>query len=417
MLTRRAFLSSSGIALVATGLGGVPSFLTRAACAAPGPAYGARRKVLVCVFQRGAMDGLAAVQPLSSPFLERLRPGLALSHRGENALLALGQDMGLHPAMAPLAPLYREGVLGVVHGAGSVVPTRSHFDAQDFMETGVAEKHERSSGWLNRASGALGHEAPQTPFRAVALTPTLPLSLQGDAPALAIADLDRFGVAARGARGLDAAGQGLEALYAQTARDVLGSASREGFDAVRALESARLGTLKASGVEYPRSPLGRSLSQIAQLVKADLGLEIAFAESGGWDTHARQGGLTGGFARRAGDLAASVAAFWQDLGPHQAEVTVLTMTEFGRTVAQNGSGGTDHGRGSCLFVLGGEVEGGTIHGTLPTSLDPDALEDGRDLPVTTDFRAVFAGVAGAHLGLERPGDLFPGWSGSPFRVM
>ena len=416
MITRRAFLSSTGLALAATGLGGVPAFLARAAQAAPGPTGGARRKTLVCVFQRGAMDGLAAVQPLADPFLERLRPRLASPRRGDGALIELGQDLGLHPAMEPLARLYREGQVGIVHGVGSVVATRSHFDAQDFMETGIEGKRRERSGWLNRASGELGHEAPVTPFRAVALTPTMPVSLQGDAPALAIASLDSFGVAAPGMTGVDAAGQGLEALYAQTARDVLGSASREGFEAVRMLEDARLGTLQKTSVEYPRGPLARSLAQIAQLIKSDVGLEIAFAESGGWDTHAQQGAGTGAFARRANELAGSLAAFWEDLGPRQSDVVVMTMTEFGRTVAQNGSGGTDHGRGSCLFVLGGEVQGGQVHGTLP-NLDPDALEDGRDLPVTTDFRSVFAGVAGQHLGIADPASLFPEWDGQPLALL
>ncbi|MEM1056880.1 MAG: DUF1501 domain-containing protein [Bacteroidota bacterium] len=416
MFSRRAFLKSSSLALAAAGVGGVPTFLARAAQAAPALGPHARRKTLVCVFQRGAMDGLAAIQPLDDPFLQRLRPRLASPRRGDDALIDIGQDFGMHPALSPLADLYREGQMGIVHGVGSPVVTRSHFDAQDFMETGMRDERRTRSGWLNRASGMLGHEAPVTPFRAVAITPALPVALQGDAPALAIAKLDDFGVVSPGMAGLDAAGQGLEALYAQTARDVLGDASRQGFEAVRLLEDARLNKLEPSSVEYPRSPLGRSLSQIAQLVKSDVGLEIAFAESGGWDTHAQQGSTGGAFARRVGDLAGSLAAFWEDLGTHRDDVVLMTMTEFGRTVAQNGSGGTDHGRGSCLFVLGNDVKGATVHGTIPT-LDPDALEDGRDLPVTTDFRDVFAGLAGQHLGIADPRSLFPGWTGDPMSLL
>ncbi|HIG76255.1 MAG TPA: DUF1501 domain-containing protein, partial [Bacteroidetes bacterium] len=411
-----AFRKSSGLALAASGLGGVPTFLARAAQATPVRGPHARRKTLVCVFQRGAMDGLAAVQPLNDPFLQRLRPRLAVDRRGDDALIDLGNDFGMHPALAPLASLYREGLLGVVHGVGSPIVTRSHFDAQDFMETGLRDERRTRSGWLNRASGMLGHEAPVTPFRAVAITPALPVALQGDAPALAIAKLDDFGVVSPGMTGLDAAGQGLEALYAQTARDVLGDASRQGFEAVRLLEDARLNKLQPSSVEYPRTPLARSLSQIAQLVKAEVGLEIAFAESGGWETHAQQGSTSGGFARRGRDLAGSLAAFWEDLGPYQDDVVLMTMTEFGRTVAQNGSGGTDHGRGSCLFVIGHDVKGAEVHGSIPT-LDPDALEDGRDLPVTTDFRRVFAGLAGDHLGIENPHALFPDWDGPTFSLL
>jgi uncharacterized protein (DUF1501 family) len=411
MLSRRAFLSSGGLALLATGVGGVPSFLTRAASATPSDLF-RRRKVLVTVFQRGAMDGLAAVQPLSDPHLARLRPTLALDPRRQ--LVDLDGRVGLHPALSPFADLYREGRLGVVHGVGSPVATRSHFDAQDFMETGRPGDKRADTGWLNRATGLLGHE-PATPFQAVALTPALPLSLRGEAPALAVAKLEDFGVLASGA--LAATGESLEALYAETAGDLLSDAGREGLDAARLLEEARLDRYRPeNGAEYPRSELGESLRQIAQLIKADVGLEVAFAEAGGWDTHARQGSDTGSFARRAADLARSVAAFWTDLERYQDDVVVLTMTEFGRTVAENGTGGTDHGRASAMFVLGNAVRGGEVHGR-PLVLDPDALEDGRDLPVTTDFRALFAGVAGPHLGIATGDALFPGWSGQPIEIV
>ncbi|WP_420454188.1 DUF1501 domain-containing protein [Rubrivirga sp.] len=410
MMTRRAFVTSSGLALVAAGVGGVPSFLARAAQAAP--AGLGRKKVLVTIFQRGAMDGLAAVQPLADPMLARLRPTLAL---GARQLVDLDVQYGLHPSLGPLARYFTEGRLGIVHGAGSPVPTRSHFDAQDFMETGQPGDKRADTGWLNRATGLLGHEP--TPFQAVALTPALPLSLRGDAPALAVARLEDFGVAGPGMTGRSAAGETLEALYAQTAGDLLSDAGREGLDAARLLDDARLDQYTPeNGAVYPRSELGESLRQIAQLVKADVGLEVAFAETGGWDTHARQGGDAGSFARRADDLAQSVAAFWTDLERHHDDVVVLTMTEFGRTVAENGTGGTDHGRASAMFVLGNDVRGGEVHG-VPLVLDPDALEDGRDLPVTTDFRSLFAGVAGGHLGVPTGATLFPGWSGQPLDLI
>ena len=412
MITRRAFLSSGGIALVAAGVGGVPSFLARAARATPAGPF-RRRKVLVTIFQRGAMDGLAAVQPLSDPMLGRLRPTLAL---GARDLVDLDGRYGLHPSLSPLAPYFREGRLGVVHGAGSPVPTRSHFDAQDFMETGRPGDKRADTGWLNRATGLLGHE-PATPFQAVALTPALPLSLRGEEPALAVANLEDFGVISPGALAAAQAGETLEALYAQTAGDLLSDAGREGLDAARLVEEARLDQYTPeNGAEYPRSELGESLRQIAQLIKADVGLEIAFAETGGWDTHARQGAERGSFPARAADLAASIAAFWTDLEAYHDDVVVLTMTEFGRTVAENGTGGTDHGRGSAMFVLGNGVRGGEVHGQ-PLVLDPDALEDGRDLPVTTDFRALFAGVAGPHLGIRTGEALFPGWAGRPLDLV
>lgn len=172
----------------------------------------------------------------------------------------------------------------------------------------------------------------------------------------------------------------------------------------------------AGAALYPRSPLGDALRQVAQLIKTRVGLEIAFAESGGWDTHVAQGNVQGSFANRARDLAQAVAAFWVDVQDHREDVVLMTMTEFGRTVRENGSGGTDHGRGSCMFVLGQRVRGGRVHGTVP-ELARENLEEGRDLPVTTDFRAVFSEVAGKHLQLSDTAGLFPGWTGRPPGIM
>lgn len=410
-LDRRVFLKAGGLALFSLGIG--PSFLQRTALAAPEPGAYRRRKVLVTIFQRGAMDGLMAVPPLRElNALQRYRPRLAMNAgrgAGDDALLDLGVDFGLHPAFEPLLPLWQDQRLGIIHAVGSPDTTRSHFDAQDYMETATPGRKGTSSGWLNRVSGLLGHDA--TPFRSVALTSALPRSLYGSEPAIAVTDLADFRVDLPGARrATQAADQGFEVLYQQTSQNLLRDTAGDTFDAVDALEQANLRSYRpAPGARYPRSPLGNSLRQIAMLIKADLGLEIAFAESGGWDTHVQQGTTTGSFARRARDLADSVAAFWTDLGTHQDDVLVLTMTEFGRTVRENGSGGTDHGHGSCLFVLGNQVDGGKVHGYLP-SLDESALYEGRDLPVTTDFRAVFSGAT-RHLGVAEDAVVFPGWSG------
>lgn len=401
MISRRAFLKSSGLSVVAFGVGGVPTFVNRAAAQAV--RAGGGRKVLVGLFQRGAMDGLAAVQPLADADLLRLRPGLALPARD---LIDLGHGLGLHPAFRPLEDLYRDERLAVVHGVGSPVATRSHFDAQDFMELGTPGRRDTPTGWLARASGQLGHEAA-TPFQSVALTQALPRSLAGS-PALAIADLDRFAVSdARAATASD----GLEALYRQATGTPLAEAGREAYEAADILERVRREVPHGAG--YPPSTLGRSLEQIARLIRADVGLEVAFAETSGWDTHV---GQAGSFARQAGDLARSVRAFFDDLGPLGSDVVLMTMTEFGRTVATNGSGGTDHGRASAMFVAGEAVRGGRVIGQTGP-LSPDALADGRDLPVTTDFRALFAGVAGGHLGLRDPAALFPGWTGTPLDLI
>lgn len=412
MLTRRVFLKGGGLTLLAFGAG--PTFLHRAAlAAAPRPSRG-RRKVLVTIFQRGAMDGLMAVSPVSDAALRGYRPRLGMSatrDAKEALLLDLGVGFALHPGFADLQTLWRDRRLAIVHAVGSPDPTRSHFDAQDFMETGTPGRKGTPSGWLNRASGLLGHDA--TPFRAVAMTPALPRSLYGDAAALAVTNLADFKVRLPGAeRVAQSSSGGFESLYEQTSQSLLRSSGAEAFDAIHMISEANLASYRpAAGADYPRSPLGLALRQIAQLVKADVGLEVAFAESGGWDTHVQQGTANGTFARRAKDLGQSIAAFWIDLGARQDDVVLMTMTEFGRTVRENGSGGTDHGHGSCLFVLGNPVDGGKVHGRLE-SLSPDALYEGRDLPVTTDFRAVFAGVAGEHLGIHDDQAMFPGWTGS-----
>jgi uncharacterized protein (DUF1501 family) len=325
---------------------------------------------------------------------------------GGDSLLDTGAGFGLHPAFAPLLPLFREGRLAVVHAVGSPDPTRSHFDAQDYLETGTPGRKGTSSGWLNRAVGLLGHEG--SPLRAMALTAALPRSLYGEEPAVAVADLADFRLRAPAAA---SASQGFEALYRQASQDLLRDAGEETFEAAGLLAASEVARYRpAAGAVYPPSPLGQALRQIAFLVKAGVGLEVAFAESAGWDTHVQQGAAAGSFARRAADLAQSIAAFWTDLGTHQDDVLLATMTEFGRTVRENGSGGTDHGHGSCLFALGNRVRGGKVHGPFP-GLDPEALYEGRDLPVATDFRAVLCELAGKHLGIARDGDLFPGWTG------
>jgi uncharacterized protein (DUF1501 family) len=422
--SRRGFLKGgAALALYSVALGGTPLFLSRTAKAsevngALSP-FPRRRKTLVCLFQRGAMDGLAAVQPLEDRYLAAARPDFVLSAaRGDDALLEMDGRFGLHPALAPLAPYFREGRLALVHGVGSPNATRSHFDAQDYMESGTPGRKGTPSGWLNRAVGLLGHEG--TPFQAVATTPALPRSLYGDSYALAVEHLEDLKVRGAASTSVAAGASGFEALYRETSQALIQDAGGSSLDATRILEEAAVASIRpADGVRYPGTPLGTSLRQIAQLIKGGVGLEVAFAEQGGWDTHARQGGALGRFGQfyqRAYELARCIDAFWRDLGPMQQDVVLMTMTEFGRTVEQNGAGGTDHGRGSALFVLGDDVAGGEVYGSVPT-LAPENLEDGRDLPVTTDFRSVFAGVAGAHLGLNDDAALFPGWTGERLELL
>jgi uncharacterized protein (DUF1501 family) len=416
MLSRRVFLKSGALTLFSLGAG--PQFLDRLALAAPTP--GPRPKVLVSIFLRGAMDGLMAVPPLEDPDFLQFRPRLAMSaaRAGGAQVYDLDGRFGLHPAFAPLLPLWADGRLAIVHAVGSPNPTRSHFDAQDYMEMGTPWRRGTPSGWLNRLAAVAG--PPPSPFRAVSLTATVPRSLVGDEPALAVSDLDRLRLTLPWeAETVDTLGFDLEKLYREEASGLLDRRSREMFAALRAISSEDLTRyrLQRAKLYPPRNDLAQSLMQIAYLIKADLGLRIACTETAGWDTHVGQGTVSGPFATRAGELGEAIAAFWADLEPYQDDVVVLTMTEFGRTVRENGSNGTDHGHGSCLFVLGNQVDGGKVYGEFPERLDPELLFEGRDLPVTTDFRAVFSEVAGKLFDVDDDETIFPGWTGSRLPVL
>jgi uncharacterized protein (DUF1501 family) len=414
VVSRRGFLKSSGIALFGVGLmGGIPSFMAEAAASDKRGRLYKRKRVLVCIFQRGAMDGLMAVTPFEDSYLKAARPNLFVG----DGLIDLDGRWGLHPGLKEFEPLFREGRLGIVHGIGSPNNTRSHFDAQDYMESGTPFNKGTASGWLNRAVGLLGHDA-LTPFAAVSLTSALPRSLYGDNPSVAIGNLQDFAIQLKGNPAVTAEAVGAyENMYDKTSTGLLQQTGKESFEAMKMLQASDIRNYQpANGAVYPNSPLGGSMRQIAQLIKMDVGLEVAFTESGGWDTHFNQGTDNGTFARSVTDLSSSMAAFWKDVEAYQDDVTVMTMTEFGRTVHQNGTGGTDHGRASCNFILGNQVAGGKVYGDVK-ALAVENLEDGRDLPVTTDFRSVFSAVADAHLQLANDRVLFPDWNGAKMGVM
>ena len=419
-MERRAFVKSGALALVTMGLS--PSFLRRTAFAQE-LAHGAARlagkgKVLVCLFQRGAADALNVVVPFGDRSYYALRPNIAVPEPGRpNGALDLDGFYALHPALAPLKPLWDRGLLAPIHAVGSPSATRSHFDAQDYMETGTPDVKGTRDGWLNRylalqgtcEAGCATHpKARVSPFRAIAMTAQTPRVLDGPAPTVAMNSLEEFSIRASGAD----AERRLEALYTTGSADLVHGAGAEMFEAMRVLRAADPQRYAAAnGAQYPNSQFGQRLRQIAQLIKAGVGLEVAFADVGGWDTHVNQGGATGQLANRLGDLARSMAAFVTDLGDRMEDVVILTMSEFGRTARQNGTGGTDHGHAGCMFAIGGAVRGGKVHGRWP-GLAPELLHEGRDLALTTDFRAVFAEVAGKHLGAERLDRLFPGYQTS-----
>lgn len=420
MVSRRGFVKAGGLALFGISLGGIPGFLAEAVAGIQPVGLFKRRKIMVCIFQRGAMDGLMAVTPFTDTFLRDARPTLfmnAAKTAGSKSLIDLDGRFGLHPSMQSFERMYKEKRLAIVHGIGSPNNTRSHFDAQDFMESGTPFRKGTESGWLNRAVGLLGHEAA-TPFQGVSLTSSLPRSFYGSHPSVAINNLQDFKIQTRGsADGANLVANSFEDLYDQTSSSLLKNTGKDSFEAIKMLRKTDTRNYKpANNALYPNSALGNSLKQIAQLIKMDVGLEVAFSESGGWDTHFNQGTDTGIFARNVKDLSESITAFWTDMEVYQDDLTVMTMTEFGRTVKQNGTGGTDHGRASCNFILGNAVNGGLVHG-LVKPLAPENLEDGRDLAVTTDFRSVFSEVADRHLNINNDKILFPEWNGKHIGVM
>ena len=402
MIGRRVFLKNGGLALVS--LGFAPEFLARTVAAA----QPARRRVLVTIFQRGAVDGLNMIVPFGERDYYASRPSIAIARPGgPESAIDLDGFFGLHPRLGQLKPLFDAGQLAVVHACGSPDGTRSHFDAQDYMETGTPGVKSTPDGWLNRYLHAREHES-QTPFRAVALASQLPRSLQGLAPALAIGQIDRFGI--RAGASTDMVQTSFESEYAAAADRVLHSTGREAFDAIRMLREADpTRYAPANGAEYPRSAYGDALKQIAQLVKADVGLEVAFAESGNWDHHVNEGAAVGQLAARLDDFGRGIAALVRDLGDRMQDVVILTMSEFGRAVAENGNRGTDHGHGNAMLVVGGGVRGGKVYGRWP-GLAREQRYEGRDLAVTTDFRAVFGEVVRGHLALTDTRAVFPGFT-------
>src|SRR4051812_1215086 len=351
MVSRRLFIKGSGLAMF--GVGAAPMWLARAA---DRPL--SRKKVLVAVFQRGAVDGLNVVIPFGEKHYYSLRPTIAIPapKAGIESAIDLDGFFGLHPALAPLKPIYDANKLAIVHACGSHDPTRSHFDAQDYMESGTPGVKSTTDGWLNRVLKAERRPdaSPSSPLRAVALGPQLPRTLQGTAPALAMTDVNRFGV--HGGAGTQAS---FEAEYAAAADRVLQRTGQDAFDAMRQLDAAAPGRYQpANGAAYPRSAYGQALKQIAQLAKADVGLEVAFAESTQWDHHANEGAANGQLANRLDDFAQGIAALATDLGSRMQDVVILTMSEFGRAVAENGNRGTDHGHANAMFIVGGAVQGG-----------------------------------------------------------
>jgi uncharacterized protein (DUF1501 family) len=395
MVGRRVFLTQSGLAAI--GLSMVPGFLCRSVVAA---AQTARPKTLVVVFQRGGADGLNMVVPFGEKAYYSYRPTIAVPRPGQGAEAALDLDgfFGLNPALRPLAPLYKAGQLAIVNAVGSPdTGNRSHFEAQDIMESAAPGNKGISSGWLNRfLQGAPDPKA--TPLRAASIGEALPKALRGPAAAVNIGRLDEFKLAG---------GALYESMYSRESNALLTGAAHDMFSAIELLQKVEPSKYQPTeGVNYgpPNDGFGQALRQIAQLIKANVGLQVAFIDvRGEWDTHqgqeVRMTPLLQSFGR-------GLAAFARDLGDRMEDVVVLTMSEFGRTARENGNAGTDHGHANVMFAIGGPIKGGKVYGKWP-GLERELLNEDRDLALTTDFRDVFAEVLVRHLQCKTTDKIFP----------
>jgi len=407
MSSRRLFLKNSALAMF--GVGAAPGWLARAAYAQQAPA--ARKKILITIFQRGAVDGLNMVIPHAEPAYYALRPTIAIPRPDgtESAAIDLDGRFGLHPALRRLKGLWDQRQFAIVEAVGSPDPTRSHFDAQDYMESGTPGLKATPDGWLNRA---LTRRIQPAPLRAVSLSPDVPRTLRGRNEVIAIGSINDFQMK-------DAqAAAAFESMYGNTADKVLNGTARETFEAMGILQSIqKTAYTPANNAKYPNGRLGQSLQQIARLIKADVGLEVAFADVGGWDTHVNETAAqphTGQLANLLRDFGDALAAFSQDMGDRMADITLVTMSEFGRTVRENGDRGTDHGHANVMFVLGGAVRGGKVYGDWP-GLEREQLYEGRDLNVTTDFRSVLAELVAKQMGNREIASVFPGFNGARSR--
>jgi uncharacterized protein (DUF1501 family) len=406
-MNRRIFLKSSAMAMF--GVGSTPVWLSRTLYAQDAPSP--RKKILVAIFQRGAVDGLNVVVPHGEKRYYDLRPTIAVPRPDGSPDSAIDLDgfFGLHPSLKSLKPIYDSGQLAVVHAVGSPDPTRSHFDAQDYMESGTPGRKATSDGWLNRA---LTPEQRESPVRAVSFTADLPRTLRGHNDAVAIANLRDFQV--RDPQGA----MTFESMYASTMDKALNGTGRETFEAVKMMQAIqKQNYTPANGAKYPGGRLGDSMRQIAQLIKNDVGLEVAFTDVGGWDTHVNEVGQkasVGQLANLLSNFGDTLAAFYQDLGDRMGEVTVVTMSEFGRTARENGNRGTDHGHANVMFAFGGDIKGGKVYGDWP-GMAEEQLYENRDLDVTTDFRAVLGELVTRHLGNRQIAAVFPGFATPKFR--
>lgn len=359
--------------------------------------HGKEGNTLVVIFLRGGADGLNIVVPYGDGdyYVHRTTLGIPPpTSTVKDKSLDLDGFFAVHPSMAAMHDLFHQGKLAAVHACGSGDQTRSHFDAMSVMERGAFSGNSGaiSSGWLARYLNATADSAKDKPLRAVALSSTMPDALRGAPGAIALESVSDFALTVPGGSAAYAEAKAtLESMY-RPAKDAVQTAGHQTLNVLDTLNKLDLKSYKAdNGAVYPKSDLGDGLKGVAMLIKAGVGLEVACLDKGGWDTHFGQGGTTGLQAGLLSDLSLCLAAFALDLGGLNSQVTTVAMTEFGRRAHENSTLGTDHGRGSVMFLMGGGVRGGKVYGKWP-GLREDQLEDPGDLRVTTDYRAVLGEV-------------------------
>jgi uncharacterized protein (DUF1501 family) len=402
MASRRSFLASAASA--ATALVAPQALRPYAARSAQ------QRDILICIFQRGGADGLNMVVPHGDKNYYAHRSSLAIPQPGSGGAIDLDGFFGLHPGLGALKEIWDAQQLAIVHACGSPDPTHSHFDAMDYMERGTPGQKSIATGWLGRHLAAT-QDQNDSPLRAIGFGALLQASLRGGA-ATAITSLEAFKLQAKPLELPN-----IRAAHGQLYRGsgMLVGAGQQTLKALEMMQKLSPGQYRPSdGAQYPDTPYGKALMQIAQLIKTDVGLQVACADIGDWDTHVGQGGAEGEMAANLKEFADGLRALYTDLSATLGRVTIVTMSEFGRRAAENGGGGTDHGHGNALFVLGGNVRGGKIYGEWP-GLHPEQLYGPGDLQVTTDFRDVLGEVVAKRLGSPALGEVFPGHASFNFR--
>lgn len=400
-ISRRDFLKLASSFAVAPAL---PAWMPRMAFAPQGvqPAG----DILVVVFQRGGMDGISAVIPHGDSRYYENRSALAIPEP-EDGSDKTGIDLdgffGLHPSLRPLKDLWDEKTLAVVHAVGSPDPTHSHFDAMDYMERGTPGEKSIPTGWIGRHLQTAPWQN-ESPFRAIGMGGVLQAALRGPIPVTTLKSISDFHLQGDVSQLTEIRAR-LESLY--NLGSSLDADALETFNAVNILDKIDVNNYTPSGgAAYPETEFGMAMKQVAQIAKAEIGLEVACVDIGGWDTHNQQGQLEGELPTLLNEFSSGLASLYHDLGDRAKNVTIVTMSEFGRRVKENASDGTDHGHGNCMFVLGGGVNGGKVYGQWP-GLAPENLFDGIDLNITTDYRDVLGEVVEKRLKNPALSEVFP----------